>query len=111
MRRSTLLAFNAAHARDGRRGGFFEVTKEAALEPQLAAAELGKKEFIFDVQGHLVNPAGAYVAHWRKAMRLTYFAGRYYDPAIGRFASVDQWASSNRIHEFQPLPVRQRQPQ
>lgn len=57
---STLLAFNAAHARAGRAGGFFEVSKEAALEPQLAAAELGKKEFIFDVQGHFVNPTGAW---------------------------------------------------
>src|SRR5688572_33295447 len=49
---STLLAFNAAHARAGRTGGFFEVAREAALDSQLAAAELGKKEFIFDVQGH-----------------------------------------------------------
>ncbi|HKU15771.1 MAG TPA: amidohydrolase family protein [Steroidobacteraceae bacterium] len=58
---ATLLAFNAAQARAGRDGGFFEVTKEAALEPQLAAAELGKKEFIFDVQGHFVNPSGAWL--------------------------------------------------
>jgi predicted TIM-barrel fold metal-dependent hydrolase len=58
---STLLAFNAAQAREGQSGGFFEVSKEAALEPQLAAAELGKKEFIFDVQGHFVNPTGAWV--------------------------------------------------
>ena len=58
---STLLAFNAAHAREKRPGGFFEVSKEAALEPQLAAAELGKKEFIFDVQGHFVNPDGAWL--------------------------------------------------
>ena len=61
---STLLAFNAAHARVGRNGGFFEVSQEAALEPQLAAAELGKKEFIFDVQGHFVNPTGA----WTRAL-------------------------------------------
>jgi uncharacterized protein len=60
---STLLAFNAAHARAGRGGGFFEVSKEAALEPTLAAAELGKKEFIFDVQGHFVNPTGAWTRH------------------------------------------------
>ena len=59
---STLLAFNAAHARAGRDGGFFEVSQDAALEPQLAAAELGKKEFIFDVQGHFVNPTGAWTA-------------------------------------------------
>jgi predicted TIM-barrel fold metal-dependent hydrolase len=45
-------------------GGFFEVSQEAALEPQLAAAELGKKEFIFDVQGHFVNPTGA----WTRAL-------------------------------------------
>jgi hypothetical protein len=57
---STLLAFNAAHAFAGRRGGYFEVSKQAVLEPQLAAAELGKKEFIFDVQGHFVNPTGAW---------------------------------------------------
>ncbi len=61
---STLLAFNSAHARAGRDGGFFEVSKDAALEPQLAAAELGKNEFIFDVQGHFVNPTGA----WTRAL-------------------------------------------
>jgi hypothetical protein len=58
---STLLAFNAAHAAAGRTGGFFEVSADAALEPQLAAAQLGKKEWIFDVQGHFVNPTGAWL--------------------------------------------------
>jgi predicted TIM-barrel fold metal-dependent hydrolase len=58
---SSLLALNAAHAAAGRRGGFFEVSKDAALDEQLAAAELGKKEFIFDVQGHYVNPDGAWL--------------------------------------------------
>jgi hypothetical protein len=58
---STLLAFNAAHAAAGRTGGFFELSAEAALEPQLAAAQLGKKEWIFDVQGHFVNPTGAWL--------------------------------------------------
>ena len=62
---STLLAFNVAHAASGRTGGFFEVSQAAALEPQLAAAELGKSEFIFDVQGHFVNPTGA----WLKTLR------------------------------------------
>src|SRR5690606_21920775 len=61
---STLLAFNAAHARQGRRGGFFQLAQEAALDDQLAAAELGKKELIFDVQGHFVNPTGA----WTKSL-------------------------------------------
>ena len=56
---STLLAFNAAHAAAGRTGGYFALSAEASTEPQLAAAELGKKEWIFDVQGHFVNPTGA----------------------------------------------------
>ena len=60
---STLLAFNAAHARAGRNGGFFEIANDAKLDPQLAAAELGKREFIFDVQGHFVNPTGAWTKH------------------------------------------------
>jgi predicted TIM-barrel fold metal-dependent hydrolase len=59
---STLLAFNAANAAAGRRGGFFEVEPEAALEPQLAQGRVGGKgEFIFDVQGHFVDPTGAWV--------------------------------------------------
>jgi predicted TIM-barrel fold metal-dependent hydrolase len=57
---ATLLAFNAAHARAGRHGGFFEIADEAKLDPQLAASQLGKREFIFDVQGHFVNPTGAW---------------------------------------------------
>jgi predicted TIM-barrel fold metal-dependent hydrolase len=61
---STLLAFNAAHAAAGRGGGFFEVSADSPLEPQLAQAELGKSEFIVDVQGHFVNPTGA----WLKAL-------------------------------------------
>jgi predicted TIM-barrel fold metal-dependent hydrolase len=59
---STLLAFNAANAAVGKRGGFFELEAEAALEPQLAQARVsGKGEFIFDVQGHFVDPTGAWV--------------------------------------------------
>jgi predicted TIM-barrel fold metal-dependent hydrolase len=58
---STLLAFNAANAAAGRTGGLFDLAPEAALEPQLARAQVGaaKDEFIFDVQGHFVGtPAG-----------------------------------------------------
>jgi len=59
---STLLAFNAANAAAGKSGGFFEIEPEAALEPQLAQARLGGKgEFIFDVQGHFVDPTGTWV--------------------------------------------------
>ncbi|HEU5463198.1 MAG TPA: amidohydrolase, partial [Candidatus Binatia bacterium] len=38
---STLLAFNAASAAVGKRGGFFELEAEAALEPQLAQTRVG----------------------------------------------------------------------
>lgn len=59
---STLLAFKAANAAAGRAGGFFDLPAEAALEPQLAQARLGGRgEFIFDVQGHFVDPTGAWV--------------------------------------------------
>jgi hypothetical protein len=51
---STLLAFNQAH---GTAGGFFDIPKEAALDEQLARAQVGpaKGEFVFDVQGHFVD--------------------------------------------------------
>ncbi|HSF48642.1 MAG TPA: amidohydrolase family protein [Burkholderiales bacterium] len=58
---STLLAFNTANAAAGRQGGWFDLEPEAALEPQLAAAKLETDEFIFDVQGHFVDPTGAWV--------------------------------------------------
>jgi hypothetical protein len=58
---STLLAFNAAHAAEARSGGFFQLSADAALDSEIAAAELGKQEFIFDVQGHFVNPTGAWL--------------------------------------------------
>ncbi|HSD52971.1 MAG TPA: hypothetical protein VLC47_02340, partial [Burkholderiales bacterium] len=58
---STLLAFNAAHAAAGMRGGWYDLDPEAAVEPPLAIARLGDNQFIFDVQGHFVDPTGAWV--------------------------------------------------
>ena len=55
---STLLALNQANAGHGRVGGFFEVGAEAALDKHAAAAQVDGGEFIFDVQGHYVNPEG-----------------------------------------------------
>lgn len=54
---STLVAFNAANAAAGRTGGFFDLPKEAALDLQLARAQVGptKQEFILDVQGHFID--------------------------------------------------------
>ena len=59
---STLLAFNSARAAVGDSGGFFDVPGDAALDMQVAQATVGGKgEFIFDVQGHFVDPTGAWV--------------------------------------------------
>jgi len=51
-----------ANAAAGKLGGFFDLESEAALEPQLAQARVGGQgEFILDVQGHFVDPTGAWV--------------------------------------------------
>lgn len=54
---STLLAFNAVNVAAGKRGGAFDLTAEAAVDPEAAASALGGKEFIFDVQGHFIGEA------------------------------------------------------
>ncbi|MGQ0834401.1 MAG: amidohydrolase family protein, partial [Gammaproteobacteria bacterium] len=71
---STLLALNTAHAAAGRTGGFFELSADAAVDREIAAAELGKKEFIFDVQGHFVNPTGAWLKRQPPGSRPLTFA-------------------------------------
>jgi predicted TIM-barrel fold metal-dependent hydrolase len=58
---TTLLAFNAANAAAGRTGGRFALAPEAAMEDEAAQAAVGGDEFIFDVQGHFVNPKGAWL--------------------------------------------------
>ncbi len=58
---STLLAFNAAQAAMGRSGGTYALAPEAALEEEAAEAVLAGDEFIVDVQGHFVNPNGAWL--------------------------------------------------
>ena len=59
---TTLLAFNQAQAFSQRRGGYFEVSPESALDSAAALAEVGGGEFIFDVQGHYVNPEGDWLS-------------------------------------------------
>ena len=59
---STLLAINHANAYYGSTGGSFDVTTESALETDSANAQVGGGEFIFDVQGHYVNPEGDWLS-------------------------------------------------
>ena len=58
---TALLAMNAAYAAAGNRGGFFAIAAEAAKDPQLAQAQLKRGGFIFDVQGHFVDPNGQWL--------------------------------------------------
>ena len=61
---SSLLAMNQAFAAVGKTGGSYAIPPEARFEPAAADASVAGKEFIFDVQGHFVNPTGA----WTRAL-------------------------------------------
>lgn len=58
---SVLLAMNAAYAAAGNLGGNFTLSADAAKDAALARKELGGGEFIFDVQGHFVDPKGQWL--------------------------------------------------
>jgi len=66
---STLLAFNQANAYGNRRGGYFELTEESALDQFAAAEQVEGREFIFDVQGHYVNPEGDWLSRLPESAR------------------------------------------
>ncbi|HWH39818.1 MAG TPA: amidohydrolase family protein, partial [Usitatibacter sp.] len=66
---STLIAMNAAYAKAGRTGGFYDVPREAALDLHAARSAVDGNEFIFDVQGHFVNPTGAWLKTLPKGAR------------------------------------------
>jgi predicted TIM-barrel fold metal-dependent hydrolase len=82
---ATLLSLNAAYAAGGRRGGFYELSPESALDLELARSTLDRDDFVFDVQGHFVNPTGA----WTKTLPpgtqpMKFFAGNKRCDAAGR---------------------------
>ncbi|MGE0621733.1 MAG: amidohydrolase family protein [Pseudomonadales bacterium] len=58
---TTLLAMNEVNAAAGMSAGFFDIPREAALDPALAATAVDGDEFIFDVQGHYVDPNGTWL--------------------------------------------------
>lgn len=66
---STLLAFNQANAYHHKRGGYFDIREESALDASSALAEVEGGEFIFDVQGHYVNPEGDWLSRIPPAAR------------------------------------------
>ncbi|MEO1252635.1 MAG: amidohydrolase family protein [Pseudomonadota bacterium] len=60
---TTLLAVNHANAmgEKPKTGGTYDVDAEAGLDADAALEAIGGDEFIFDVQGHYVNPTGAWL--------------------------------------------------
>ena len=46
---STLLAFNEVNAQAGKSGGAYDIDLAAAVDPEIASAQLEGREFIFDV--------------------------------------------------------------
>ena len=58
---STLLAFNSAYANIGKVGGKYDVSAEMAFDIAQAESTISGDQFILDVQGHFVNPEGAWL--------------------------------------------------
>jgi hypothetical protein len=65
---TTLIAHNDAHAKD-RPGGFYDLPQFASTDKDAATELLAKREFIFDVQGHFVNPTGKWLESVPKGAR------------------------------------------
>ena len=72
---TTLLTLKDAFAALGNTGGAFRVPEESAFDTAAAAETLAGDEFIFDVQTHMVDPAGA----WRSS------AGKYWEQILANF--------------------------
>jgi hypothetical protein len=72
---TTLLALKDAFAAIGNTGGMFSVPEEGTFETAAAAEALAGDEFIFDVQTHMVDPAGT----WRSS------AGKYWEQILANF--------------------------
>ena len=71
---TALLGMNTAFARAGRTGGFYDIPQLAALENEVARSAVDGNEFIFDVQGHFVNPTGAWLKQLEPGERPLRFA-------------------------------------
>ncbi len=66
---STLLTFNEVHAAFGKTGGFYQIPTAAAMETAAADEAMTGAEFIFDIQGHHVNPLERWRAPSRRFMQ------------------------------------------
>ncbi len=68
-----LLAMNRTAAANGQTGGKFDLPEDAALDSKLAEVDIGKKEFIFDIQTHHFNSVDSFTeaTPWSEAIRQT----------------------------------------
>lgn len=71
---ATLAGMNTAYAKAGLTGGFFELPSEAPLDLYAARSAVDGREFVFDVQGHFVNPSGAWLKRLPKGAKPLGFA-------------------------------------
>ncbi|HYE36681.1 amidohydrolase family protein [Methylocaldum sp.] len=92
---ATLLAMNRAFAASGRTGGRYEIAPEAVYEPELAEAALGGKEFIFDIQGHHVNPNG----QWRRPTNRWTYSLRFFPQADCGDGAIECFSAEHFIRE------------
>jgi predicted TIM-barrel fold metal-dependent hydrolase len=65
---TTLLAVNAVYG-ERQPGGFYDLPPDSEVDPALAADKLAGTEFIFDVQGHYVDPNGNWLKGFSESDR------------------------------------------
>jgi uncharacterized protein len=82
---TALLTLDAAFVARGNVGGRFLLPPEAAFEPAAAAEVLQGREFVFDVQTHLVNPVGG----WRQRANRRIWEGALASFPQGRCGEAD----------------------
>ncbi|MGR6035535.1 MAG: amidohydrolase family protein [Candidatus Nitrosoglobus sp.] len=57
---ATLLIINKVYARLGITGGFFNISQDAAVEPEIAEKAVTGTDLIIDMQTHCVEPSGTW---------------------------------------------------
>jgi uncharacterized protein len=99
---TTLLAFNAAQAAQGKTGGRFDLPEIAAVDTDVAAAALEGNEFIFDVQNHHVNALGRWRnpnSGWMRGLKNFPNAACAHDIGKGEYAYVNCFNGENYIKD------------
>jgi predicted TIM-barrel fold metal-dependent hydrolase len=94
---TTLLALNRAFAAAGATGGGYALPQEAALDDGQAAQLLAGKEFILDVQTHMLDPNGPWRQRRPQAARALAPGPR---GACGRADPVDCYAGDQFVKDM-----------